>query len=42
MLRSNKTAKVSLASAIYGSATKIPTEGMEHDMLKLLLGASMK
>lgn len=31
-----------MASALYGTTTKIPTNGMEHEVLKLLIGASMK
>jgi len=31
-----------MSSALYGTSTKIPTGGMESQVLKLLLGASMK
>jgi hypothetical protein len=31
-----------MASAFYGASTKIPTDGMEHDVLKLLVGSCLK
>ncbi len=37
-----KEIKQSMSSAFYGSTKKIPTNGMEHDVLKLLVGASVK
>lgn len=41
-VRAKKELKESMSSALYGTATKIPTDGMETQVLKLLLGASMK
>lgn len=31
-----------MASALYGTTTKIPTDGMEQEVLKLLVGCSVK
>jgi hypothetical protein len=31
-----------MASAVYGVNTKIPTDGMSHDILRILIRASMK
>jgi len=41
-LKSKGKVKESVASALYGTSAKIPTDGMEHDILKLLMAASLK